>query len=163
MWDLPGPGLKPVSPALAGGFSTTAPPGKSVTPVESMFPPGTSLWERLPGWLLSAHLSASPFSALHPVKLRPVDGGTGTPSLAGVLQVQPMGGPGQERGGWEKRERGVCSSLLSAGLDVTVLTQDMSGRYDSPCWASLPPHCQPALKSGGNTVSSPDPFRPRGK
>ena len=27
MWDLPGPGLKPVSPALAGGFLTTAPPG----------------------------------------------------------------------------------------------------------------------------------------
>ena len=29
MWDLPGPGLEPVSPALAGGFLTTAPPGKS--------------------------------------------------------------------------------------------------------------------------------------
>ena len=28
MWDLPGPGLEPVSPAVAGGFSTTAPPGK---------------------------------------------------------------------------------------------------------------------------------------
>ena len=28
MWDLPTPGLEPVSPALAGGFSTTAPPGK---------------------------------------------------------------------------------------------------------------------------------------
>ena len=28
MWDLPGPELEPVSPALAGGFSTTAPPGK---------------------------------------------------------------------------------------------------------------------------------------
>ena len=28
MWDLPGPGHKPVSPALAGGFPTTAPPGK---------------------------------------------------------------------------------------------------------------------------------------
>ena len=28
MWDLPGPGLEPVSPALAGGLSTTAPPGK---------------------------------------------------------------------------------------------------------------------------------------
>ena len=29
MWDLPGPGLKPVFPALAGGFLTTAPRGKS--------------------------------------------------------------------------------------------------------------------------------------
>ena len=28
MWDLPRPGLEPVSPVLAGGFSTTAPPGK---------------------------------------------------------------------------------------------------------------------------------------
>ena len=28
MWDLPRPGLEPVSSALAGRFSTTAPPGK---------------------------------------------------------------------------------------------------------------------------------------
>ena len=29
MWDLPEPGIEPVSPALAGKFLTTAPPGKS--------------------------------------------------------------------------------------------------------------------------------------
>ena len=29
MWDLPGPGIEPMSPALAGGFFTTEPPGKS--------------------------------------------------------------------------------------------------------------------------------------
>ena len=34
MWDLPRPGLEPVSPALAGRFSTTAPPGKPVMVVE---------------------------------------------------------------------------------------------------------------------------------
>ena len=28
IWDLPRPGLEPLSPALAGRFSTTAPPGK---------------------------------------------------------------------------------------------------------------------------------------
>ena len=28
MWDLPRPGLEPMSLVLAGGFSTTAPPGK---------------------------------------------------------------------------------------------------------------------------------------
>ena len=28
MWDLPRPGLAPVCPALAGGLSTTAPPGQ---------------------------------------------------------------------------------------------------------------------------------------
>ena len=29
MWDLPGPGIEPMSPALAGVFLTTVPPGKS--------------------------------------------------------------------------------------------------------------------------------------
>ena len=29
MWDLPRPGLEPVSPALASGFLTPVPPGKS--------------------------------------------------------------------------------------------------------------------------------------
>ncbi|KAJ8788184.1 hypothetical protein J1605_005483 [Eschrichtius robustus] len=28
MWDLPRPGIEPVSPALAGRFLTTVPPGK---------------------------------------------------------------------------------------------------------------------------------------
>ena len=32
-WDPPRPGLEPVSPALAGGLSTTAPPGKPRAPV----------------------------------------------------------------------------------------------------------------------------------
>ena len=36
MWDSPRPGLEPMSPALAGGFSTTAPPGK---------PPGPISWK----------------------------------------------------------------------------------------------------------------------
>ena len=31
MWDLPRPGLEPMCPALAGRFSTTAPPGKPNT------------------------------------------------------------------------------------------------------------------------------------
>ena len=29
MWDLLGPGIEPVSPALADGFFTTEPPGKA--------------------------------------------------------------------------------------------------------------------------------------
>ena len=33
MWDPPRPGLKPTYPALAGRFSTTAPPGKPPNPV----------------------------------------------------------------------------------------------------------------------------------
>ena len=31
MWDLPGPGIKLVSPVLAGGFLTIEPPGKPST------------------------------------------------------------------------------------------------------------------------------------
>ena len=31
MWDLPGPGIKPVSPALTGGFLTITPAGKSLS------------------------------------------------------------------------------------------------------------------------------------
>ena len=37
MWDPPRPGLEPVSPALAGGFSTIAPPGKPPTLIFIMF------------------------------------------------------------------------------------------------------------------------------
>ena len=37
MWDLPGPGLESVSPALAGGFLTTAPPGKSLPKTFNLF------------------------------------------------------------------------------------------------------------------------------
>ena len=40
MWDLPRPGLEPVSPALAGRFSTTAPPGK---PLLYLFDESTAL------------------------------------------------------------------------------------------------------------------------
>ena len=31
MWDLSGPGIKPVSPALAGGFLANVPRGKSLS------------------------------------------------------------------------------------------------------------------------------------
>ena len=33
MWDLPGPGLKPMSPALAGRFLTSVPPGRPITSI----------------------------------------------------------------------------------------------------------------------------------
>ena len=37
MWDLPGPGLEPMSPALAGGFLTIVPPGKSLNLIYIIF------------------------------------------------------------------------------------------------------------------------------
>ena len=46
MWDLPRPGLEPASPALAGGLSTTAPPGKPMSVVLNHPGCGNSLpWE----------------------------------------------------------------------------------------------------------------------
>ena len=36
MWDLSRSGLEPVSPALAGRFSTTAPPGKPSPPFSDL-------------------------------------------------------------------------------------------------------------------------------
>ena len=44
MWDPPRPGLEPVSPALAGRFSTTVPPGKPDTVLKSSKPPGPFLY-----------------------------------------------------------------------------------------------------------------------
>ena len=55
MWDLPRPGLEPVSPALAGRFSTAAPPGKPPSPLLMIIVhalPQLNNWSIL---LLSAH------------------------------------------------------------------------------------------------------------
>lgn len=55
--------------------------------VEWMFPHRFSLWERLPGWLLSA---------LHPGNLRPMKG---LPLWAGILNIQPLGGTSRRENG----------------------------------------------------------------
>ena len=52
MWDLPGPELEPVSPALAGGFLTTAPPGKPLL-----------------SFLASPHSSINSGGGLEPIKI----------------------------------------------------------------------------------------------
>ena len=53
MWDLPRPGLKPMSPALASGFLTTAPPGKPrVNPLNESF---VSLGVLLGGVIVGDH------------------------------------------------------------------------------------------------------------
>ena len=43
MWDLPGSGIKSMSPALAGGFFTTEPPGKPLYS-SSNIPLSTFVW-----------------------------------------------------------------------------------------------------------------------
>ena len=49
MWDLPGSGVEPVSPALAGGLLTTEPPGKPRSSILAWRIP----WTEEPGWLYS--------------------------------------------------------------------------------------------------------------
>ena len=58
MWDLPRPGLEPVSPALAGRFSTTAPPGKPPIPSSATLAQATAL-SYLQNSLLTGLLEAS--------------------------------------------------------------------------------------------------------
>ena len=57
MWDLPRPGLEPVSPALAGRFSTTAPPGKPLISVSISHYVGPNLAE--PGLGCAQRVSAA--------------------------------------------------------------------------------------------------------
>ena len=47
MWDLPGPGIKPLSPALEGRFLTTEPPGE---PLEGFLILNSSTF--VGGWLV---------------------------------------------------------------------------------------------------------------
>ena len=58
MWNLCGPGIKPISPALQGGFLTTGPPGEPCSVAGlgtvfwraySLFPTGTPTPPK-PGW-----------------------------------------------------------------------------------------------------------------
>ena len=58
MWDLPRPGLEPVCPALAGRFSTTAPPGKP--PVASKTVLGLSLFTSPPSCSIQSSLPVQP-------------------------------------------------------------------------------------------------------
>ena len=66
MWDLPRPGLEPVFPALAGSFSTTAPPGKPPPHLFFKLPGDSGLQA---GWCTpgtSGAASASPVSPWMP-------------------------------------------------------------------------------------------------
>ena len=66
MWDPPRPGLEPVSPALAGRFSTTAPPGKpqnsSFVITEFSFPPSLIFFGH---WAPSQSLLSFPWLSCH--------------------------------------------------------------------------------------------------
>ena len=74
MWDLPRAGLEPMSPALAGGFLTTAPPGK---PLPFAF--GEGLWETGAGWSLGELITEMTALGVTP----PPEGRAGVAQVAG--------------------------------------------------------------------------------
>ena len=57
MWDLPGPGLEPVSAALAGGFLTTVPPGKPGRIFLDFKSQGSETAQRKEEWIPSSVIS----------------------------------------------------------------------------------------------------------
>ena len=70
MWDPPRPGLEPVSPALAGRLSTTAPPGKPLIIFKFLFwfllwPTGCSVGCLISTYLWNFQASCSWFLVLY--------------------------------------------------------------------------------------------------
>ena len=63
MWTLPGPGIKPVSPALADGFLTSGPPGKPITSVV-FFSPQNMCFLQYETWSFLPLPVCVPFSLL---------------------------------------------------------------------------------------------------
>ena len=99
MWDLPRPGIEPVSPALAGGFLTTAPPGNSLE----------QLFEKL-GVSSGGDRSTEKFGAVETGDLTQVS--TGSLWLQHGEQYWHKGGDRKTR---EKDTPIVCVSVLVAG------------------------------------------------
>ncbi|KAJ8795391.1 hypothetical protein J1605_018406 [Eschrichtius robustus] len=125
MWGLPGPGIEPMSPALAGGFLTTAPPGKSIG--ESCY---TSMWDL-------------PRPGLEPV----------SPALAGRFSTTAP--PGKPRYEHLSQALGMRASVVIAhGLSSCgARAQPLRGMWDPP-GPGLEP-VSPALAGGFLTTTPP--------
>ena len=80
MWDLPGPGLEPVPRTLAGGFLTTAPPGK---PNKHFFKWAKDLYrhftKRIFKWLIIIWKEAQNHWSLGKCKIKPQWNSTALP------------------------------------------------------------------------------------
>ena len=98
MWDLPGSGLKPKSPALAGGFLTTEPPGKP--------PKQDSYWSILGNW--------SVLSVSHQVEDRNVL--IDQPGLWVLSCAWVRAGEENRNGCWESRDMLVTRSSSDSPL-----------------------------------------------
>ena len=87
MWDLPRPGPEPVSPALAGRLSTTAPPGK----------PGPSLFDRVSSLAEGARL-------LPDVKIKEfISGGASLTCFSLLEPHMPVSCPRRQDRPWNRR------------------------------------------------------------
>ena len=85
-WDLPRPGHEPVSPALAGRFSTTAPPGKAPS---SSYKENEPPWRQISGSMLCGGSRAERVNRADATKA-PVPGAPGGERKA--VDEQPGGG-----------------------------------------------------------------------
>ena len=143
MWDLPRPGLEPVSPALAGRFSTTAPPGK---PLSISFPVSVSFFFILSTLLVLllayAYISASFFPQLYSLSARPV-----TPLLSLLLSLPPHSRAPQVA---VLASCSLSSSALLATSCPLFLSQDQDALKAtvppfilSQTFCAVPHHCCP--------------------
>ena len=100
MCSLPGPGVKPMSAALAGGFFTTGPPGKSVMETLKIYSVNNTLniqcshivtGLRSLSLSLSLSLSSlSPAAQLCPTLCHPMDCSPPGSSVHGILQARTL-------------------------------------------------------------------------
>ena len=115
MWNLPGPGIKPVSPVLAGGLLTTGLPRKSI-----LCPVLTQLLVPL---LLQFSFPDTPVT-----KLQPLPHGLSSPlsplpelvrALASILRPSSSrASKGQDEVRWSPRSPWVLGSMLFRVLDI---------------------------------------------
>ena len=173
MWDLPRPGLEPVSPALVGGFLSTAPPGKPWILQSYSLPPGH--WTQESSGLFSLFplpvciVDNSPQAAQDPSyrwvqtheATLPTDASPwmspGTSHLACPSCLKTTFRPTRPR---------VEVSVLTDHAAACPLPSTQQNRGSDPSFPSLPPQCRiyhhllPLLTSGQllNLSSFPHPI-----
>ena len=149
MWDLPRPGLEPMSPALAGRFLTTVLPGKSLhfSCVDYLGMEYTTTPRDGVCWVSSTCPRDSPSALLCPAVCP-----RRLPCTKGLRWLLISVGFG---GGWGtlatgKRERGVWGWVPFCSLPVGWLYPSAEGHSSVR---------QPSPPSGSGNCSSPNRFR----
>ena len=153
-WDLPGPGIERMSPALVGGFFTTEPPGKpySYYLCATLFKTLSASWGSVCGWLLhlqplcsypnsvcSCGLPCWPGGVMVPppslaLPSCSVEAGATLPHLSAQYCTQPTRlihsccPPTAQAGRWELCSRG-------ASCHINLAHQELSGMGPAAGWA----------------------------